>query len=879
MAVAAYASLLSLMHVLDNVQHPARRRRLHLDRDQIERLQKKVKFLKDFLEVHSQRKSNQEIEDLVRQIAVVSYEAEHIIDLHVVDQLREGSQDEGHRMAAISSFCLDIDKIIEEIDSITEELMMIQEGWNNIDVQKPIVLAPATSSKIPSSEKNSTMVGFDEHLIRIMDELAGDKYDLQILPVVGMGGIGKTTLAKNIFDHPYIVNCFDIRIWSTISQEYNVLEILRGLLGLPNDVKGQESSDVRKLGEMLHKRLFGRKYLIVMDDMWSTEPWDEIKLFFPNNGNGSRIMITTRLSTVAASLGSRKPYMLDFLDQEKSWNLLCEKVFGQKSCPYPELEAIGKDIAKYCRGLPLAIVVIGGLLANPNMTGQNHWESVAKNVKSFANAEDNEHCLKILCLSYNHLPVHLKLCFLYMRFFREDDKIQVSQLTKLWVGEGFVKPIKGKTLEEAAKQYLKDLVDRNLILILEWTRRREFKICGIHDLLRDLCLRESDKEQFICVPKVQRIRSSTGQINLCFLCSDPVLSKREIIYVQKIPIIGSPSTSTVTALMCKICQSDHPHFTRLRWLKIFHQYQEYYLQHTKLHYIDMRTSFFRDNFSYDKLGFVFPYSISFLWNLQTLFINVDVNKGLMVVPSKIWEMPQLRHIFINSAVLPFPTDLLDSTILENLQTLALIYNFRCMTKVLQRIPNVKKLKLSYPRDHVEEWSHYCLYNLARLHKLESLFLSAENFFLENIVFPTALKKLTLSRCGIPWKDMEIIGSLLNLEVLKLYRNAFKGAEWNLVDGQFPRLRVLLIHQSDLVRWNAENNHFPNLERLFLEDMHDLEEIPSDIGDIATLCSIHLDFAVTQLSIQQSKYLRNNLAMGMSFKFGLMGKMSSWWILS
>ncbi|KAL0341448.1 UNVERIFIED_CONTAM: putative disease resistance protein RGA1 [Sesamum calycinum] len=353
MAVAAYASLLSLMHVLDNVQHPARRRRLHLDRDQIERLQKKVKFLKDFLEVHSQRKSNQEIEDLVRQIAVVSYEAEHIIDLHVVDQLREGSQDEGHRMAAISSFCLDIDKIIEEIDSITKELMMIQEGWNNIDVQKPIVLAPATSSKIPSSEKNSTMVGFDEHLIRIMDELAGDKYDLQILPVVGMGGIGKTTLAKNTFDHPYIVNCFDIRIWSTISQEYNVLEILRGLLGLPNDGKGQESSDVRKLGEMLHKRLFGRKYLIVMDDMWSTEPWDEIKLFFPNNGNGSRIMITTRLSTVAASLGSRKPYMLDFLDQEKSWNLLCEKVFGQKSCPYPELEAIGKDIAKYCRGLPL----------------------------------------------------------------------------------------------------------------------------------------------------------------------------------------------------------------------------------------------------------------------------------------------------------------------------------------------------------------------------------------------------------------------------------------------------------------------------------------------------------------------------------------------
>ncbi|KAL0356215.1 UNVERIFIED_CONTAM: Late blight resistance protein R1-A [Sesamum radiatum] len=466
MAVAAYASLLSLMHVLENVQHPGRRHRLHLDRDQIQSLQKKVKFLGDFLEHHSQRNSNQEIEDLVRQIAVVSYEAEHIIDLHVVDQLREGSQDVGHHMAAISSFCQDMDKIVEKIDSITKELMMIKEGWNNIEVQKPIVAAPANSSKIPSSQKNSTMVGFDEHLIRIMAEVAGDNSNLQILPIVGMGG-------------------------------------------------------------------------------------------------------------------SQKPYMLDFLDLEKSWDLLCEKVFAQKNCPYPEF---GKDIAKYCRGLPLAIVVIGGLLANSNM---------------------------------------------------------------------------------------------------------------------------------------------------------------------------------------------------------------------------------------------------------------HVYMGLMVLPSRIWEMPQLRHIFINSVVLPFPTAPLDSTILENLQTLALIYNFRCMTKVLERIPNLKKLKLSYP-SHVEEWSHYCLYNLARLHKLESLFLSAENFFLENIVFPTALKKLALSRCGIPWKDMKIIGSLLNLEVLKLYCNAFKGGEWNPVDGQFPRLRVLLIHQSDLVRWNAETIHFPNLESLFLQDMHDLEEIPSDIGDIATLCSIHLD---------------------------------------
>ncbi|KAL0306762.1 UNVERIFIED_CONTAM: putative late blight resistance proteinR1B-17 [Sesamum radiatum] len=201
-----------------------------------------------------------------------------------------------------------------------KELMGVvcKEEWDEVKEQKPVVDS-LSSRVLPSGGGNCTMVGFDERLVQIIDELTRDEPDLKIFTIVGM-------------------------------REYSVQEILLGLLSDERNDSGEKS--LAELGKQLHLKLFRRRYLIVMDDVWSNKAWDDLKQFFPNNGNESRVVVTTRLSNVAVSLGSQDPYLMDFLDEKNCWNLLCEKVFAQKHCPYPELEQIGKDIAKGCKDFP-----------------------------------------------------------------------------------------------------------------------------------------------------------------------------------------------------------------------------------------------------------------------------------------------------------------------------------------------------------------------------------------------------------------------------------------------------------------------------------------------------------------------------------------------
>ncbi|PHT29324.1 hypothetical protein CQW23_31077 [Capsicum baccatum] len=275
----------------------------------------------------------------------------------------------------------------------------------------------------------------------------------------------QTTLARKVYDDSSIRPRFDTCAWVTVSEEYNERQVLLELvssISRDRTYNNQEMSNDQPM-EIVYRGLKGRRFLIVTDDIWSTEAWDQIQRIFPNDNNKSRILLTTRLKYVADYLSlDFPPHDMSFLSLDDSWNLFSERLFREESYP-SHLEEVGKHIVQQCRGLPLSIIVIAGLLGKMEPTHDN-WKKVEENLNSFF-VSIYEQCQTIFSMSYNWLPQHLKACFLYIGGFPEDEEISVPKLIRLWIAEQFVKERKDKSMELVAEEYLEELIQRSLILV------------------------------------------------------------------------------------------------------------------------------------------------------------------------------------------------------------------------------------------------------------------------------------------------------------------------------------------------------------------------------------------------------------------------------
>lgn len=351
-----------------------------------------------------------------------------------------------------------------------------------------------------SQKLEDRLVGQEEEMVEMLDRLTGPPSRLQVFAITGMGGIGKTTFVRRLYDHPLTVHHFYVHVWATLSQQYYLKQVLLSLLNCithPSDEIHELSHE--DLSERLYRCLKGRRYFIVLDDMWDKQAWDDLRRCFPDDKNGSRIILTSRLKdlSVYAASPDVPPYCLRCLTPDESWELLCSKIFQNESCPL-ELAPVGKQIANSCQGLPVAIVVLGGLLTKIDKT-LTDWEKVAQRVGPLV-MEDPHQCQNIFALSYNSLPDHLKVCFLYLGIFPEDYEIHVHKLMCLWIAEGFITPTRRKKiLEEVAEEYLEDLIARSLVMVKRRRSDGKMKICCIHGLLREFCVREAQNENFLYI--------------------------------------------------------------------------------------------------------------------------------------------------------------------------------------------------------------------------------------------------------------------------------------------------------------------------------------------------------------------------------------------
>ncbi|KAJ4757771.1 CC-NBS-LRR disease resistance protein [Rhynchospora pubera] len=306
------------------------------------------------------------------------------------------------------------------------------------------------------------VVGFARDIDEVVKHLLDkENRNLTVVSVVGPGGIGKTTLTRKVCHSNDVVKSFGKAIWITISQKYNLLHILRKIAQDLNIMSNNLNMNMNELAFLISKSLEKRMYLIVFDDIWTEEFWAEIINVLPDTRNGSRVLVTTRFVNVAKKTDTAyEPYVLPVLDDKNSLELFLKKAVPKRlqfpDGPTIDFYNLATKFTAKCKGLPLALVVLGGLLSI-RPYDYHAWNEL---LQTMSWHDDGIECARIMATSYDHLPFAKKLCFLYFAAFPEDQMIEAKPLLRIWVAERLIPHEERRTLEETAECFLEDLVQR-----------------------------------------------------------------------------------------------------------------------------------------------------------------------------------------------------------------------------------------------------------------------------------------------------------------------------------------------------------------------------------------------------------------------------------
>ncbi|KAH6822901.1 hypothetical protein C2S53_008094 [Perilla frutescens var. hirtella] len=797
-------------------------------------LQNDLLLMKAFLEESANKREKGELfRQNERQIREAVYKAEDTIDA-CLTQAAAAERSKGFAIKNLSKR-LDLAKKVKSIreEDIQPVFFRARMDFGNL----PIDREPVTTTQNPHTLKSpllreDNLVGFEDEAETLVKYINEESDELDVISVVGMPGLGKTTLAWKIYRDQKIAFEFPIKIWVYVSQDYNIKEVFLTIL---KKLTQQDMSKLKEqeLAEKVRHYLHSSKFILFLDDIWSGEAWNLIAAALPKKNGSGKVLITSRDEQVARLANpKRDPHKLRFLNQQESWELLQLEVFARfDDCP-SELNVLGKRIAKQCGGVPLAIVVIGGILLKKLSESGNvkeEWEKVSNSVSAHQLSYDAQNRTEnIILLSYNKLPHDLRDCFVYLGVFPEDTEIPTWKLIRLWIAEGFVQQKAEKCLEEVAEDNLKELVARNLVMVDKVRASGEIKACRVHDMIREFCINQA---AFAKQNVYQEVKNREGEFYPA--TSEILKSRRLCIHSYVVDFLRKkPKGPLVRSFMCfskeainlqaEYVTAIPEAFSLLRVLDVnpikFPKFPSKITHLIHLRYIAI---------SGDNLN-ALPDAAFKLWNLQT--IRIDTTSRSFEIKADISKMTQLRHLKTKAAIVVKEM----KGRAESLQTLSRLSAECRLSDVLGKTPNLKNLGIRGKLDSLSE--DKCLEKLNRLQKLKlvhDVFPAVKNEkplsrLPQPERFPPNLKILKLSSTFLDWRKMDTtLGKLPNLEVLKLKENAFMGEIWQ-ADGQgFPSLQYLQIARTDLEFWSASGDHpFPKLRCLVLKNCERLEEIPS-----------------------------------------------------
>ncbi|KAM3691182.1 hypothetical protein ACB098_09G177700 [Castanea mollissima] len=341
------------------------------------------------------------------------------------------------------------------------------------------------------------VVGRDEDKKKIKDLLKQQDANVpvSVIPIVGIGGLGKTALAKLVYNDEGVVSHFQLRMWACVSEDFDVKriikEILKSAVGTLKSTLGTiyENLSLEQLESDLRETLKDKRFLLVLDDVWNEDhiKWFKLKDLLSEGNNGSKIIVTTRNISVATAMGTVPPHNLNGLSEEYCLSLFNKLAFRDgEGKIYPNLLEIGNEIVKKCKGSPLAVMTLASLLYLK--VDENEWKRVRDN--EIWRLKQNDHdILPVLQLSYNHLPLHLKKCFVYCSLFPKDFEFNSLYLIQFWMAHGLLQSPdnEDQELEDIGELYIKELMSRSLFQDV-YQKSMSAYTFKMHDLVHDLAL-------------------------------------------------------------------------------------------------------------------------------------------------------------------------------------------------------------------------------------------------------------------------------------------------------------------------------------------------------------------------------------------------------
>ncbi|KAL9860446.1 putative disease resistance protein RF45 [Arabidopsis thaliana] len=834
--------------------------------DQVTELKRDLNLLSSFLkDADAKKHTSAVVKNCVEEIKEIIYDGEDTIETFVLEQKlgnASGIKKSIRRLACIipdrRRYALGIGGLSNRISKVIRDMKSfgVQQIITDGGYMQPQGDRQREMRQRFSKDDDSDFVGLEVNVKKLVGYLV-DEANVQVVSITGMGGLGKTTLAKQVFNHEDVKHQFDGLSWVCVSQDFTRMNVWQKIL---RDLKPKEEE--KKIMEMTQDTLQGElirlletsKSLIVLDDIWEKEDWELIKPIFPPT-KGWKVLLTSRNESVAmrrnTSYINFKP---EFLTTEDSWTLFQRIALPMKDAAEfkidEEKEELGKLMIKHCGGLPLAIRVLGGMLAEKYTS--HDWRRLSENIGSHLvggrtnfNDDNNNTCNYVLSLSFEELPSYLKHCFLYLAHFPEDYKIKVENLSYYWAAEGIFQPrhYDGETIRDVGDSYMDELVRRNMVISERDVETERFETCHLHDMMREVCLLKAKEENFL---QITSSRPSTANLQSTVTSRRLVYQYPTTLHVEK--DINNPKLRSLVVVTLGSWNMAGSSFTRLELLRVLDLVQAK-LKGGKLASCIGKLIHLRYlSLEYAEVTHI-PYSLGNLKLLIYLNLDISLSSRSNFVPNVLMGMQELRYLALPSLIgrkikLEL-SNLVKLETLENSQQRIAAWRIFVETSLetlaasIGGLKYLEKLEIDDLGSKMRTKEAGIVFDFVHLKRLRlELYMARLS---KEQHFPSHLTTLYLERCRLEEDPMPILEKLLQLKELELGHKSFSGKKMVCSSCGFPQLQKLSISGlKEWEDWKVEESSMPLLHTLNIYGCPKLKQLPDE----------HLPSHLTAISLKK-----------------------------